>query len=84
VHIVGVNFGDQQDDALKYLSNEGNPFAAIAFDPRRRTAVDWGVAAPPESFLVRRGKVVAKFIGPLVGDYYEQTFLPALKAAQAD
>jgi cytochrome c biogenesis protein CcmG/thiol:disulfide interchange protein DsbE len=82
--VLGVNFADKAGDAQAYLDAEGNPFAAIAFDPNRRTAVDWGVSAPPESFLVDgEGRVVFKFIGPLVGSDFEQRFLPALKAAQA-
>jgi cytochrome c biogenesis protein CcmG/thiol:disulfide interchange protein DsbE len=84
LRIIGVNFGDQEADARAYLADEGNPFAAIAFDPNRRTAVDWGVAAPPESFVVDgEGRVVYKFIGPLVGSDFEQRFLPALEAARA-
>jgi cytochrome c biogenesis protein CcmG/thiol:disulfide interchange protein DsbE len=83
VDLVGVNFGDQAPDATKYLSDNGNPFSHLAFDPRRRTAVDWGVAAPPETFILDgTGKVVFKFIGPMVGDDFRQRFLPALRKAQ--
>jgi cytochrome c biogenesis protein CcmG/thiol:disulfide interchange protein DsbE len=83
VRIVGINFADTEADAAAYLRDEGNPFTAVAFDPDRRTAVEWGVAAPPESFLLDgEGRVVFKFIGPLVGDDYRQRFLPALRAAQ--
>lgn len=84
VKIVGINFGDQEADALKYLEGASNPFVAIAYDPNRRTAVDWGVAAPPETFILRGdGTVAYKFIGPLVGDDFRQRFLPELEAARA-
>ncbi|MCB1343587.1 MAG: DsbE family thiol:disulfide interchange protein [Pseudooceanicola sp.] len=84
LRVVGVNFGDDRDDALKFLSDNGNPFALVAFDPGRNTSVDWGVTAPPESFLVDgSGKVVYKFVGPLVGDDYRQRFLPELEKARA-
>jgi cytochrome c biogenesis protein CcmG/thiol:disulfide interchange protein DsbE len=84
LRIVGINFGDRAADAEAYLAREGNPFAAIAFDENRRTAVDWGVAAPPESFLLDgEGRVVFKFIGPMVGSDFSQRFLPALEAARA-
>jgi cytochrome c biogenesis protein CcmG/thiol:disulfide interchange protein DsbE len=83
VRVVGVNFADTAEDAAAYLERERNPFRAIAFDPGRRTAVEWGVAAPPETFLLDgAGRVVFKFIGPLVGDDYRDRFLPALRAAQ--
>jgi cytochrome c biogenesis protein CcmG/thiol:disulfide interchange protein DsbE len=84
LRIVGINFGDREPDALAYLAEAGNPFVSIAFDENRRTAVDWGVAAPPESFLLNsEGRVVFKFIGPLVGSDFSQRFLPALAEARA-
>ncbi|WP_372834862.1 DsbE family thiol:disulfide interchange protein [Puniceibacterium confluentis] len=83
--IIGVNFKDQAKDALSYLDDDGNPFAGVAFDPKGRTAIDWGVTAPPETFIVSgEGVVLFRYAGPLVGSDYEQRFLPALKAAQAE
>lgn len=82
--IVGVNFSDQKSAATQYLNTEGNPFAAVPFDPKGRTRFDWGVAAPPETFIVAAdGTVLFKFIGPLVGSDYEQRFLPELEKASA-
>lgn len=82
--IAGVNFRDTQDQAVEYLTDEGNPFFATGFDLRGRVAIDWGVTAPPETFIVDGdGTVVYRFIGPLIGSDYEQRFLPELaKAAQ--
>ncbi len=83
--IVGVNFKDQAGDALSYLEDETSPFAGIAFDPKGRTAIDWGVTAPPETFIIDGdGTVLFRFAGPLVGSDYEQRFLTALQDAQAD
>lgn len=84
VRIAGVNFKDTETDATAYLTDDGNPFFALAYDPSGRTAIDWGVTAPPETFIIDGdGKVVLRFIGPLVGSYYEQTFVPALEKALA-
>lgn len=84
IRVVGVNFKDTAKDASAYLTKDGNPFLALAFDPQGRSAIDWGVTAPPETFIVGGdGKVLFRFVGPLVGSYYEQTFLPALQAALA-
>ena len=50
-----------------------------------RTAIDWGVTAPPETFIIGGdGTVLFRFAGPLVGSDYEQRFLPALNAAFAE
>jgi cytochrome c biogenesis protein CcmG, thiol:disulfide interchange protein DsbE len=82
LRVAGVNIKDQVGTATAYLTEEGNPFFAMAFDPVGRTAIDWGVTAPPETFLVDGdGTVLFRFQGPLVGSDYEQRFLPALRAA---
>ena len=77
--IVGVNFRDTDSAASKYLAEDGNPFVGVAFDPAGRSAIDWGVTAPPETFILDgEGKVLFRFAGPLIGSDYEQRFLPAL------
>ena len=82
--VAGVNFRDTAEDAGAYLADEGNPFFATGFDPRGRNALDWGVTAPPETFIVGGdGTVLFRFAGPLVGSDYEQRFLPALAEAIA-
>lgn len=84
INVVGVNMMDRTEDALAFLAQDGNPFAAIAADPRGRLRLDWGVTAPPETFIVRGdGTVAYKFIGPLVGSDYEQRFRPELEKALA-
>jgi cytochrome c biogenesis protein CcmG/thiol:disulfide interchange protein DsbE len=80
--IIGVNFKDQAGTARKYLDDDGSPFIGVGFDPQGRTAIDWGVTAPPETFILDGdGTVLFRFAGPLVGSDYEQRFLPALQAA---
>lgn len=85
IHVVGVNMMDRAEDAAAFLTSDGNPFAAIAFDPKGKTRLDWGVTAPPETFILRGdGSVAYKFIGPMVGDDYLQRFRPELDKALAE
>jgi cytochrome c biogenesis protein CcmG/thiol:disulfide interchange protein DsbE len=85
IPIIGVNFNDRAADARSYLEDDGNPFVAVPFDPEGRSAFDWGVSAPPETFILGPdGTVLFRFIGPLIGSDYEQRFLPALDAALND
>ena len=80
--VAGVNFRDQQDQASSYLIDYEDPFFATGFDLRGRVAIDWGVTAPPETFIVDGdGTVLFRFVGPLVGSDYEQRFLPELAKA---
>jgi cytochrome c biogenesis protein CcmG/thiol:disulfide interchange protein DsbE len=84
VRVIGVNMMDRQADALGFLTEHGNPFAGVVFDPRGKTRLDWGVTAPPETFILRPdGTVAYRFIGPMVGDDYQQRFRPELEKARA-
>ncbi|MEL6915834.1 MAG: DsbE family thiol:disulfide interchange protein [Pseudomonadota bacterium] len=82
LRIVGVNFRDDPKAAAQYLRDDDNPFAATSIDPSGRASLDWGVSAPPETFIVAPdGTVLHRYIGPLVGSQYEEQFLPALREA---
>lgn len=82
MRIIGVNFRDQEGTATQYLTDDGNPFLAVPFDPNGRTAIDWGVTAPPETFIVDGDGIVRyRFAGPLVGSDFENRFLPELEKA---
>ena len=84
VPIIGINFRDKDAAAAAYLEAADNPFVAVPFDPEGRTAFDWGVTAPPETFILDgEGRVLYRFIGPLVGSDYEQRFLPEFEKAKA-
>lgn len=82
ISIIGVNFKDREGAATSYLQEDGNPFVSVAFDPQGRTAIDWGVTAPPETFILdSEGTILFRFVGPLVGSDYEQRFMPELEKA---
>lgn len=82
VVVYGVNMMDREADATGFLAEAGNPFAAIAVDPKGKMRIDWGVTAPPETFILGPdGTVLFKFIGPLVGSDYDQRFRPELDKA---
>jgi cytochrome c biogenesis protein CcmG/thiol:disulfide interchange protein DsbE len=84
VRVAGVNIRDDDAKAVSYLDEEGNPFLGVATDPTMRHAIDWGVTAPPETFIIAGdGTVLFRFIGPLVGTDYETRFLPELEKALA-
>jgi len=81
--VAGVNIRDDAEKATAYLDENGTPFFASGFDPKGRTSIDWGVTAPPETFIVDgNGVVLFRFAGPLVDADFETRFLPALKEAE--
>jgi cytochrome c biogenesis protein CcmG, thiol:disulfide interchange protein DsbE len=84
VPIIGMDWRDQESDALSYLQQLGNPFEVIAVDKDGREAVNWGVYGAPETFLVNdRGIVVYKYVGALTPEVWEKEFLPRLPQRQA-
>jgi cytochrome c biogenesis protein CcmG/thiol:disulfide interchange protein DsbE len=84
VRVGGVNMMDDDAKAVAYLADEGNPFIGVATDPRGRNRVEWGVTAPPETFIIAGdGTVLFRFVGPLVGTDYQNRFVPELEKALA-
>jgi len=83
VLVFGVNMMDDPADAQAFLAEAGNPFAGIIADPKGAMRLDWGVSAPPETFVIKGdGTVAYRFIGPLFGDDFTQRFLPELEKAR--
>lgn len=82
IQVVGLNYKDQNANALRFLAQLGNPFAAVGIDQRGSAAIDWGVYGIPETFIVdAMGIVRYKQIGPLSPKSYQDKFLPELEKA---
>lgn len=82
--LVGINYKDNTGNALRFLGQLGNPFAAVGVDPRGTAAIDWGVYGVPETFIVAAdGTIAFKHVGPLTEQSLTERFLPALEAAIA-
>lgn len=84
IRVAGINMMDDARNAVAYLASDGNPFIGVVTDPHGRNRVEWGVMAPPETFIVAGdGTVLFRFVGPLIGTDYETRFLPELNRALA-
>jgi len=82
IRIVGINYKDQPDNALKFIARYGNPFAAAGADAGGRAAMDWGVYGVPETFLVGRdGRIVYKLIGEINARSLETALMPEIEKA---
>lgn len=77
--VIGLNYRDDPGDAQAWLQHFGNPFALILADESGRTAIDFGVYAAPESFLVdARGNIVFKQIGALTPEIVQNEIMSRL------
>jgi cytochrome c biogenesis protein CcmG/thiol:disulfide interchange protein DsbE len=84
VHIAGINYKDQADNARRFLGRYGNPFVVTGVDANGRASIEWGVYGVPETFVVGRdGHIAYKLIGPITPDNLEQALKPAIEKALA-
>jgi len=82
LNVVGINYKDKNDNALRFLGELGNPFVAIGVDPKGQAAIDWGVYGIPESYLVAPdGTILYKRVGPFDDISLKEGLLPAMEKA---
>lgn len=82
--LAGVNYKDTAENARGFLSDLGNPFAAVGTDETGRVAIDWGVYGVPETFIVGPdGKIIYKHVGPLDAQSIETDIMPQVEKALA-
>jgi cytochrome c biogenesis protein CcmG/thiol:disulfide interchange protein DsbE len=80
IRVVGLNYRDEPQDALRWLERFGNPYETNLADVDGRVAIDFGVYAAPESFLVdSNGQILFKQIGVLTAEIIEEEILPRLQ-----
>jgi cytochrome c biogenesis protein CcmG/thiol:disulfide interchange protein DsbE len=81
--IYGIDWRDERENALRWLGQLGDPYHAVAADPDGRTAIDWGVYAAPETFLIAPdGTILYKHLGPLTRAAWQREFVPRIAAAE--
>ncbi|WP_027993210.1 DsbE family thiol:disulfide interchange protein [Sinorhizobium meliloti] len=84
LNVVGINYKDRNENALRFLGELGNPFSAIGVDPNGKAAIDWGVYGIPESFLVAAdGTILYKRAGPFDEKSLREGLMPAIEKALA-
>ena len=69
LNIIGLNYKDKKNNAIKFLNELGNPFSKILTDPDGTISISLGVYGVPETFLINnKSKIIRKYIGPLKTD----------------
>ncbi len=83
ITIYGINYKDDPDKALAFLAELGNPFKQLGADPSGRNGIEWGAYGVPETFVIdSKGIVRLRFAGPITQRVYQNTILPAIRAAK--
>jgi cytochrome c biogenesis protein CcmG/thiol:disulfide interchange protein DsbE len=83
IPIYGIDWRDDRGEALRWLGELGNPYAAVGYDADGRAGIDWGVYGAPETFLIGAdGTVLYKLTGPLNRELWEREFVPLIAAEE--
>ena len=84
VPLIGLNYKDKPEDALRVLATEGNPYEVSLVDANGRVGIDWGVYGVPETFVIdKQGIVRRRHVGPISTADWEQTLLPLIQKLSA-
>jgi cytochrome c biogenesis protein CcmG/thiol:disulfide interchange protein DsbE len=83
VPIYGLNYKDEQRDALGWLEEFGDPYTTILVDADGRVGIDYGVYGVPETFVIDRNGVIRyKQIGPVTEEALQNRIIPLVKELQ--
>lgn len=80
LHIVGLNYNDKRDKALKFLKTQGNPYQKVLFDHNGRLGIEFGVYGAPETYLIGPdNKVRYRHVGVVDNQVFESKFEPLIQ-----
>ena len=65
LELIGINYKDTKINAENFLSELGNPYEKIIIDKDGIISIEWGAYGVPESFLIKNGILIKRYIGPL-------------------
>jgi cytochrome c biogenesis protein CcmG/thiol:disulfide interchange protein DsbE len=77
--ILGIDMQDENEKAIKFLSDDGNPYDYVGVDKYGFIAIEFGVVGLPETFIVNSsGKIIYKYLGPLTKEIVKDEIEPLL------
>ncbi len=80
VKVIGINYKDDPEKAIKWLKEFGNPYANVAIDKKGRIAIDWGVYGIPETFLINSSGIIRyRHVGPITKSVFKKINLMIAK-----
>ena len=79
VPLIGLDYKDKPEDALKFLAQQGNPYQLSALDLEGRVGIDYGVYGVPETFIIdKNGRIRHKHVGPITPESLQREILPII------
>ena len=83
--ILGLNYKDNNTEAIAWLNQFGNPYQQVAVDQDGQIGIEYGVYGVPETFVIdKNGDIRHKHIGPLTESDIRSTLLPMIRKLQEE
>ncbi len=85
VKIIGLNYKDDRNKAIKWLQDLGNPYQTTLYDGNGMLGLDLGVYGAPETFLIdANGHIRYRHVGDVNDSNWQQTLQPLFQQLQAE
>lgn len=85
VPLYGIAWRDIPEKSVAWLAERGDPYVKIGQDPNSKTAIAFGVAMAPETFLVdKKGIIRYKQPGMITAEAWRESILPKIKELKAE
>ena len=66
IKIIGINYKDNSEKTIEWLSEKGNPYNSVAIDKKGKVAINWGVYGIPETFIIDKSGIIKfRLVGPI-------------------
>ncbi len=79
LQLVGLNYNDKKEKALRFLESQGNPYKKVIFDQSGRLGIDFGVYGAPETFLIGPdARVRYRHVGVVNSKVFATKFKPLI------
>lgn len=81
ITIYGINYKDNNEDALRWLAELHNPYVYSVVDADGRLGLNLGVFGAPETYIIdKQGVIRYKHIGDVNAQVWESTLKPIVDA----
>ena len=79
IPIYGLNYKDERQDGMKFITDLGNPYTEIIFDIDGRLGIELGVYGAPETFVIdKNNQIIYRHVGVVDERVWTEIMQPIL------
>lgn len=84
IDIYGVAWKDSQDNIMKWLQQRGSPYRVVGLDTYGKSAITFGMAGVPETYVIdREGTVAYVYRSQLTDEVVKDEIMPLIAKLQS-